>query len=295
MGLLEAHAALAGKVAIVVGGAFGIGRAISLGLAKAGVSVACCDYDAEAVEAISFEARQQGCTLFAMVADVCEAADLDAFFDEIERRFDSADILVNVAGGVRNGPFLESTAEQNARDIRLNYGYVIDSIKRAVPMIGKSGRGGSIINFTTIEAHRGAAGFAVYAGAKAATTNFSKALAVELGDQRIRVNLIAPDTTPSRTNRNAMPDDYRERQGRLRTETKPKGMEMYIPLMENPNEDDLVNAVLFLASDLSRMVSGTTIHVDGGTIAASGFVRWPHGDPIMPVPGPQSLHRLFEE
>jgi len=294
MGLLEAHAGLAGRTAVVVGGAYGIGRAVTLGLAAGGVEVACCDCDEEAVAAITGEAGALGVKVFARVADVCDALALDAFYDEVEQRFESADILVNVAGGVRNGPFMETTAVQNARDIRLNYGYVIDSIKRAVPLIRKGGRGGSIINFTTIEAHRGAAGFAVYAGAKAATTNFSKALAVELGADRIRVNLIAPDTTPSRTNRNAMPDDYRALQTALRPETKPQGMAMYIPLMENPKEDDLVNAVLFLASDLSRMVTGTTIHVDGGTIASLGFIRWPHGDRIMPVPGPESLKRLFE-
>lgn len=294
MGLLEAHAGLAGQTAAVVGGAHGIGRAVSLGLAAAGVEVACCDCDEEAVAAIAKEAAMLGCSIYAMVADVSDAGAIDAFYDAVEQRFDTLSILVNVAGGVRNGPFMESTPEQNARDVRLNFGYVIDSIKRAVPMMRKGGRGGSIINFTTIEAHRGAAGFAVYAGAKAATTNLSKALAVELGADRIRINLIAPDTTPSRTNRNAMPDEYRAQQAVLRPETKSLGMDMYIPLQENPKEDDMVNAVLFLASDLSRMVSGTTIHVDGGTIASLGFIRWPHGDRIMPVPGPESLRRLFE-
>ncbi len=81
----------------------------------------------------------------------------------------------------------------------MNYGYVIDSVRRAVPLIRSGGTGGSIINFTTIEAHRGAATYAVYAGAKAATTNFSRAMALELGADRIRVNPIAPDANPGKT------------------------------------------------------------------------------------------------
>lgn len=90
----------------------------------------------------------------------------------------------------------------------MNFGYVIDSVRRAIPLIRRGGRGGSIINFTTIEAFRGAASFAVYAGAKAATTNFSRALAVELGADKIRVNMIAPDTSPVKnTNRALYPED----------------------------------------------------------------------------------------
>jgi len=111
-------------------------------------------------------------------------------------------------GGVKRSLFVNTTPEQNARDIQLNFGYVIDSVRRAIPLIRRGGRGGSIINFTTIEAFRGAASFAVYAGAKAATTNFSRALAVELGADKIRVNMIAPDTSPVKnTNRALYPED----------------------------------------------------------------------------------------
>jgi NAD(P)-dependent dehydrogenase (short-subunit alcohol dehydrogenase family) len=294
MGLLEAHASLAGKTAVVVGGAYGVGRAVTLALAKAGVTIATCDFDEAAAKTIVGEVEALGPTAFSMTADVCDAAALNRFYDEVEKRFAAVDILANVAGGVKHGMFMDSTPEKNAREIRLNYGYILDSVRRCVPLIRKGGRGGSIINFTTIEAHRGAAGFGVYAGAKAATTNFSKALAVELGAERIRVNLIAPDTTPSRTNNTSMAPEFMARFAALQPETFAQGMAMYIPQGEPPAEDDLANAVLFLASDLSRTITGTTIHVDGGTMASSGFLHWPFGDPFAPSPLVETLQRLFE-
>src|SRR6202167_4471726 len=177
MGLLEAHAGLAGKVAVVVGGAGGfMGRGITLALAQAGVHIAACDNDDEAVRTIVPDVEALGSRILSVRADVTDADTLDAFYDRVDKEFDRVDIVVNVAGGGKRSLFVESTREDNAPDIRLNYGYIIDSVRHAVPLIRRGARGGSIINFTTIEAHRGAATFAVYAGAKAATTNFTRAL-----------------------------------------------------------------------------------------------------------------------
>jgi 3-oxoacyl-[acyl-carrier protein] reductase len=294
MGLLEAHAGLAGKVAVVVGGASGfIGRAVTLSLAKAGVAIAACDNDAPAVEAIAGEVEALGGRILSVQADVLEPAELDVFYDRVEAEFDHVDIVVNVAGGVKRSLFLETTREDNARDIRLNYGYIIDSVRRAAPLIRRSGQGGSIINFTTIEAHRGAATYAVYAGAKAATTNFSRAMALELGGDQIRVNLIAPDTSPARASNSALyPADF-ERLSTLGEDALGESYRMYVPLKRAPSVDDLCNGVLFLASDLSRSITGTTLHIDGGTIAALGFLDWPHGDSFMPAPLGGSIGKLF--
>src|SRR5262245_13807388 len=175
----------------------------------------------------------------------------------------------------------------------MNFGYVLDSVRRAVPLIRRGGAGGSIINFTTIEAHRGAATYAVYAGAKAATMNFSRALALELGAERIRVNLIAPDTSPAKgTSVSLYPDDL-ARLAELGEEAFADAFTMYVPLKERPGIEDIVNAVLFLASDLSRSITGTTLHVDGGTSASRGFIDWPYGDSWEPVPLAGTLRRLF--
>jgi NAD(P)-dependent dehydrogenase (short-subunit alcohol dehydrogenase family) len=295
MGLLEAHAGLKGRTAVVLGGCGEIqGRAISLALADAGVNIAACDIDAAAVKSIAPEIERRGVRVMTTEADVTDAAQLDRFYDQVAAGFDSVDIVVNLPGGVSRSLFENTTREQNARDIRLNYGYVIDSCKRAIPLIRRGGRGGSIINFTTIEAFRGAGTFAVYAGAKAATTNFTRALAVELGKDKIRVNTLAPDTSPAKiTNASLYPEDF-DRLAKLGPDALQKSMEFYVPLGEQTPVEDLVNGVLFLASDLSKSITGQTLHVDGGTSAAWGFLDWPFGDSFMPAPLGGTLAKLTE-
>jgi NAD(P)-dependent dehydrogenase (short-subunit alcohol dehydrogenase family) len=293
MGLLEAHAGLAGKAAVVVGGAVGIGRAVTFALAQAGMAVAICDKDEAGLAAIAGEIAELGGRVLSVVADVREADQLDAFFDAVEREFPAIDILVNVAGGVRSGRLLDTSRELDAEHVRLNYGYVIDSFRRAVPLIRATGGGGSIISFTTIEAHRGAATYAVYAGAKAATTNFSRAMAVELAAEGIRVNIIAPDTTPSHNSWSSGEAAYVARYNALAPEVRAKGMKMYIPQKRQPSQQDLANAVLILASDLSSSITGTVLHVDGGTMASSGFIDWPFDEGFGPVPRATTLSRLF--
>jgi NAD(P)-dependent dehydrogenase (short-subunit alcohol dehydrogenase family) len=293
MSLIEQRANLNGKVAAIVGGASGIGAAVTLTLAGAGVDVAFCDINADALESARAAALALGRRVLSAATDATDSQQLAAFYEAVSAQFDRLDILVNVVGGVRRRNFMDTTPEQCAADIQRNYGYVIESVRHAVPLIRKGGRGGSIINFTTIEAHRGAAGFAVYAGAKAATTNFTRALAVELGKDRIRVNTLAPDTTPSEGNVRALAPELLARMADIPVEAVKASMDMYIPMKAQPSAEDLANGVLFLASDLSAFVSGTTLHVDGGTMAAAGFLDWPFGDGYLPVPMDGTLRRLF--
>lgn len=294
MGLLEAHQAMKGKIAAVVGGAAGhLGRGVTLGLVKEGVTVVCCDNDREGLALIGDEAAALGGKVYPVHADVIDPASLDAFWDQVTEGFDHVDILVNVAGGVRRSLFEHTTRADHAQDIRLNCGYVIDSCQRALPLIRKGGKGGSIINFTTIEAHRGAATFAVYAGAKAGLTNFSRALAVELGADQIRVNCVATDTSPARASNAALaPEDF-ARLAELGEDALMKSIEFYVPQKRPPSVEEVVDGVIFLASDLSRTITGTTLHIDGGTYAAFGFLDWPYGDSFMPAPLGGSLKKLL--
>jgi NAD(P)-dependent dehydrogenase (short-subunit alcohol dehydrogenase family) len=294
MGLLEAHAALAGKTAVVVGGGSGfLGRAISLGLASAGVRLILCDNDAVGMAETVAEIEGFGGQVSASAADVTDPVSLDAFWDRVAAETDHIDILVNVPGGVRRALFAQTSRADHARDIRLNYGYVVDSCQRAIPLLRASGSGGSIVNFTTIEAHRGAATYAVYAGAKAATTNFSRALAVELGADQIRVNCVATDTTLARASNSALRDEDFARLADCGPDALAKAIEFYVPQKKPPEVDDVVDGVLFLVSDLSRAITGTTLHIDGGTIAALGFLDWPEGDSFMPAPLGGTLKKLF--
>jgi NAD(P)-dependent dehydrogenase (short-subunit alcohol dehydrogenase family) len=291
-GFLDARAGLTGKVAAIVGGGEGIGAAVSRALAGAGVDLAILDIDGEALLDTARACEGLDRKVTQLVGDAIDPATLDRFYDGVARNFDRLDIVVNVVGGTHNAPLLETSRAAWQRDIQRNYGYVIQSVQRAVPLIREGGRGGSIINFTTIEAHRGAAGFAVYAGAKAATTNFTRAMAVELAPQRIRVNTIVPDTTPSRGNMNAMPAEWLARFQDLPPDVIGMGLDMYIPLKAPPQADDLANGVLFLASDLSAFVTGMPLHIDGGTMAAAGFLDWPFGDGWLPTPSAGTLRHF---
>jgi NAD(P)-dependent dehydrogenase (short-subunit alcohol dehydrogenase family) len=299
MGLLEAHKAMAGRVAVVVGGAAGyLGRGTTLGLVGEGVRVIVGDNDREGLSAIVPEVEARGGTISAHFVDVADEASLDAFWDTVARETPRVDILVNVAGLVERNLFEDTTRALHARDIRMNYDYIVQSCQRALPLMRASGpngeSGGSIVNYTTIEAHRGAATFAVYAGAKAATTNFSRALAVELGADQIRVNCLASDTTLARASNAALAKEDFERLAELGEDALAQSIEFYVPQKRPPSVEDVVNGVLFLASDLSRSLTGQTLHVDGGTSASWGFLDWPFGDSFMPAPLGGTLKKLSE-
>lgn len=277
--MLEQRAGLKGKTAYVIGGAAGIGRAVTMVLAQAGLDLAICDKDGEALLQTAADVRALGRKIVAVEADVLDAAALDAFYVAAKAELPRIDILVNLAGGTHQRDFLVGTDAQDAEDIRRNFGYIIQSIRTAVPHMP---RGGSIINFTTIEAHRGAATFSVYAGAKAATSNLTRALAVEFGKRGIRVNEVAPDTTPTRGNMEAMRPDLFAMATEAGEEVGAQAMRLYVPLGAPPTPEHIADTVLFLASNLSAMVSGVTMHVDGGTAAAMGFLDWPFG--VGPIP-----------
>lgn len=289
MANLIERASLTGRRAAVIGGAGGIGEAITRALCESGVTVTLCDRNAEAVKAITESLGASGYEVQATVTDAVDPAALEEFYAGIDG---DLDIVVNVVGGTFHGYFADSTAESRALDIERNYGYLLRSCHLALPLLRAGRPGGSIINFTTIEAGRGAAGWSVYAGAKAAATNFSRSLAVELGPERIRVNCIAPDTTPTQGNIDATPASLREDRAGVPPEIMAEALKMYIPMETSATVDDLANAVLFLASDLSARVTGTTVHVDGGTWAASGFINWPFGY-WLPVANPTVAKRIF--
>lgn len=292
-GYMDGLAGLAGKRAAVIGGGGGVGAAVSLTLARAGVEIALCDIDDTEMAQTRSNIESLGGRAFAMHADVTVEAELDAFYAALPAWSDSLDIVVNVAGGTRQGHFMERSRADDARDIRRNYGYVIDSVRSAVPFIRRGGKGGSIINFTTIEAHRGAAEYSVYAGAKAATTNFSRAMAVELAAERIRLNCVASDSTWTKGNTQAMRPDLFADLMSFPPEALKMLTHIQVPMHESPGLDDLANSVLFLASDLSAFITGMTLHVDGGAMAAAGFLDWPFGDGHAPCPLGGTLRKLI--
>jgi len=294
-GTLDSRANLIGKTAVVIGGGKGIGAASALALAEAGVDLVIGDVDGEALDDIAVQVRALGRTVNSAEVDVVDPASLEAFYAFVEEKAYRLDIVLNVPGGTRRVDFLEGTSASARRDIRLNYEYVVESVRAAARIMRRMESSGSIINFTTIEAHRGAATYSVYAGAKAATTNFTRAVAVELGKYGIRINCIAPDTTETPGSKNGLQSNARGAMDALSPETQLAGFKMYIPMKQRPPAEAIGNAVLFLASDLAAFVTGTTLHVDGGTMAASGFLDWPFGDGHLCVPLGGTLSRMYPD
>jgi 3-oxoacyl-[acyl-carrier protein] reductase len=294
MGILDERSNLRGRKAAIIGGADGIGKAVTLALLESEVDVAFCDINEPAVGRTKAEVEASHRKVIAEVADALDPVQLRRFYSVVEAAFGHADIVVNIVGGVLMQPFMEKTGESCERDIQRNFGYVLESTRLAVPLLRKSGRGGSIVNFTTIEAHRGAGGFAVYAGAKAATTNFSRAMAWELGPEGIRINVVAPDTTASEGNRRALPAELQALNAAAPPGWWDRAYKMYIPLGVPPSTDDLANAVLFLVSDLARSITGQVLHVDGGTAASLGMIRWSQDENVtLPLPSGSMLTQIF--
>jgi NAD(P)-dependent dehydrogenase (short-subunit alcohol dehydrogenase family) len=267
MTYLDDRANLRGKVAVVTGGAGGLGWPIVRDFMKAGVQVALCDRDAAAIEAIASEMQSASVKTLLRLADVRDPVAMDAFFQEIDREFGRIDILVNVPGGGFVAPLLETRPKGWQAVASQNFFYILDTTQQAARRMIAQGQGGSIIYITSIEAHRGVPNRAIYGSMKAAVAHLAKTLAMEFHADGIRVNCIAPDIFPT-PNSGGSAFDPQSPQGKLERTIS-------VPMGRYGEGDDLTGCVLFLASDLASYVTGATLHVDGGTYASSGWFHWP--------------------
>ncbi len=272
MGLLEDRANLGGKVAVVAGGASGLGGAIARDLAMAGVDLALCDRDQQALERTAADVAGAGRRVVQATLDVRDRETLAGFFDRADE-LGRLDILVNVVGGTFQSDFADSSPRGWDALVRTNYTWLLHSTSLAIPRMRAGRRGGSIINLTSIEAHRAAPGFAVYAGLKAAVTGFTRSLAVELAHEGIRVNTIAPDMVP--TEGILASADMEQATGWGDDEASVISNAISVPAGRRGRFEDVGNCALFLASDLSSYITGTSLHPDGGALASSGWFRWP--------------------
>ncbi|MFN8025756.1 MAG: SDR family oxidoreductase [Acidimicrobiia bacterium] len=267
MGHLEARAGLAGKAAIIVGGGGGLGRACADDLAAAGVSVLVADRNPDFLAATEERAAANGTRVLTFEADARDTDAMHELFALADRELGRLDVLCNVVGGTFHQPFEESSPKGWDAVIRANFLWLLTTTQLAIPRMRAVG-GGSIVNFTSIEAHRAAPNYAVYSGMKAAVTNYTRTLALELGPDAIRVNCIAADITPTEGLGDML-------FGTLTEEQRVLMQQMAIPMARVGTYEDIGGCALFLASDLSRYVTGTTIHPDGGAIASSGWFNWP--------------------
>ena len=256
---------LEGKVAVVSGGAAGIGGGISRSLAGAGAHVVVNDIDADLLAAAVRDIQDAGGGVTPLHGDIRDPAVVTALAELARAVAGEAaggvDVLVNNVGDYRpNGRFLRTTEADWQALYAVNFEHVLRLTHAVAPAMVAQGSG-SIVNVSTVEAFRGIPANAVYSAFSAGINAFTKSLAVELGRDGVRVNAIAPDLADTlQTPAEAM------LRGRA-----PEMIRHWLPLGRFGRPDDYGDVVLFLASDLSRFVTGHVIPVDGGTTAASGW------------------------
>ncbi len=260
---------LDGKVAIVTGGGGGIGRGISEAFAAYGSQVVVAERDEDRARETVQAIEKSGGRAFACVVDVCEVEQVAMLAETTLREFGRVDTLVNNVGDFLglSKPFVQSAEEDWDALYSINFKHVLYCTQAIVPHMLERGEGGCIINISTIEAFRGIPNCAVYSAYNSAITGFTKSLALELGPEKIRVNAIAPETT----------ETLQVRPSRWIREENQHRVPYWIPLGRFGTPDDAAGCAVFLASELSSWVTGTTIHLDGGALAAGGFYRVPDG------------------
>jgi 3-oxoacyl-[acyl-carrier protein] reductase len=242
---------LENKSAIITGATRGIGRAIAVEFAKQGANVA-FTYSSSGDAAVALEKELQELGVQAKGYQ-SNAADFDAAQElaaDVLKEFGSIDVLINNAGITKDNLLMRISEDDFDKVIEINLKSVFNLTKAVIRPMMKQ-RKGSIINMSSVVGLKGNAGQANYAASKAGIIGFSKSVALELGSRNIRSNVIAP--------------------GFIETEMTEKldakvveGWRNEIPLKRGGTPDDIANACVFLASDMSAYITGQTLSVDGG-------------------------------
>ena len=240
------------KTAIVTGAGSGFGKGIAIRFAKEGARVGVVDINAEAAREV---ASQIGNSAFAMEADVSIDGDVSRMVQEALDRWGQLDILVNNAGTThRNQPMTEVTEEEYERIFAVNVKSVYLSAKHIVPVMKKQGFG-VILNVASTAGVRPRPGLVWYNTSKGAMMTATKAMAIELAGEKIRVNAINPVAGETGMLHLFMGEDTPEKRAQFISS---------IPLGRLSLPEDMANAALFLCSDEAEMITGLCMEVDGG-------------------------------
>ena len=243
---------LTGKRALVTGASSGIGMAAAVALGQAGADVVLVARGADALEAVTAQMVAAGLPAQSLILDI---TDLDASKAAVEKH-GPFDILVNSAGLARHSPALETTAEvfDAVMDVNLRAAYFLT--RTVAAGLIKAGRGGSLINLSSQMGHVGGIERSVYCASKHALEGMTKAMAIEWGSKGIRVNTLCPTfiRTPLAEQTLSLPE-------------RRAWIEGMIKLGRVGEVEDLMGPVVFLASDASALMTGTSLLIDGGWTA----------------------------
>jgi len=244
---------LEGKTAIVTGATRGIGKGVAIKLAEQGANVAFTYVSSEdKAFAIEKELQAYGVKAKAYKSDASKMDDAEALIKDVLANFDSIDVLVNNAGITKDNLLMRMSEEDFDRVMEVNLKSIFNMTK-AVQRTMLKQRSGSIVNMTSVVGVKGNAGQSNYAASKAGVIGFTKSIALELGSRNIRCNAIAPGFIET---------EMTEKLG----EEVIKEWRNTIPLKRGGSPEDIANATVFLASDMSAYVTGQTLHVCGGML-----------------------------
>ena len=247
---------LSGKVAVVIGGTSGIGRAIAHGLAQAGADVIPTSRRSEQVEVAAGEIEALGRRTLRVTSDVSDRASLQLVLDEAVKAFGKVDILVNSAGRTKRAPTIDFSDDDWNDILDTN----LTGTLRACQIFGRHmlGRGyGRIINIASLSTFVALYEVAAYSASKSAVASLTKSLAVEWASRGVCVNAIAPGVFRTALNQKLLDETERGQEFLMRT-----------PMKRFGKVEELAGAAVFLASDAASFVTGEILTVDGGFLAS---------------------------
>lgn len=261
---------LAGKVAVITGGASGLGEGLVRRFAADGARVVFGDVDVARGKAV---ADELGSATVFLASDVTDMSQVAALVDTAVAEFGGLHVMVNNAGisGTMHRRFLDDDLADFDAIMRINLRAVMAGTRDAARHMAENG-GGSIINLTSIGGIQAGGGVQTYRASKAAVIQFTKSVAIELAHHEIRVNAIAPGNIRTAIVRKSAAGEDREHVEEFEAKIRAQ-MRNDRPLKREGTVDDVAEAALYFATDRSRYVTGTILPIDGGTVAGKVIVR----------------------